>query len=180
MQDVMPSFRLRRFLAVIAAASLCALIGTATADGRSHATAAAHEVAAPATCGGPQVRRLVVAFIAAFNRGSRAQLDALWARVGFRSYSVVRNPKQHYVTYSRGQMLRYFAARHRKAETLVLTSFRFNGPGGDYRHFQYTLTRSAKDIAKGAREAYIGDGSAVCLNARSRLAAWSMGPPDPD
>ena len=109
-----------------------------------------------------------------------AKLDALWTRVGFRWYSVTRSTKEHYVSYSRANVLRYFAARHRKAEAFVLKSFRFNGPGGDYRHFQYTLTRRANDIAKGAPEAYVGKGAAVCLDARSRLAVWSMGRPEPD
>ncbi|HWN22461.1 MAG TPA: hypothetical protein VNP93_10845 [Gaiellaceae bacterium] len=165
---------------MIATASFCALAAVATADGRGDATASAHEVVAPATCDGPQVRRLVVAFVAAFNSGSKAQLDALWAQVGFRWYSVTRSKKEHYVSYSRANVLRYFAARHKRAETLALKSFRFNGAGGDYRHFQYTLTRRANDIARGAREAYIGKGAAVCLNGRSRLAVWSMGRPEPD
>ena len=165
---------------MIAAASSCALATVATADGRGDAPASAHEVVASTTCDGPQVKRLVVAFIAAFNSGSKAQLDALWTQIGFRWYSVTRSPKEHYVSYSRPNVLRYFAARHKRAETLVLKSFRFNGAGGDYRHFQYTLTRRANDIARGARETYIGKGSAVCLNARSRLAVWSMGRPEPD
>jgi hypothetical protein len=176
----MPSLSLRRALAVIAAASSCALAAVATADGRGDAPASAHDAAASATCDGPQIRRLVVAFIAAFNSGSKAKLDALWTEVGFRWYSVTRSSKEHYVSYSRANVLRYFAARHRRAETLVLKSFRFNGAGGDLRHFQYTLTRRANDIARGARETYVGKGAAVCLNASSKLAVWSMGRPEPE
>jgi hypothetical protein len=166
-------------MAVMAAASLCALAAAATAAGRGDGTAGASVVVAPATCGGPQVRQLVVAFIAAFNSGSKTKLDALWARVGFRWYNVMRSTKEHYVAYDRAKMLRYFAVRHTKSEKLVLKSFRFNGVSGDYGHFQYAVTRQASDVAKGARETYVGKGAAVCIEPGPRLAVWSMGRPAP-
>jgi hypothetical protein len=168
---------LRRTLVVLVAASSCALASVAVEDGRSAPGGVAHEAAAPAICTGPQVRQLVVAFIAAFNSGSKTKLDALWTRVGFRWYSVMRSAKAHYVAYERAKMLRYFAARHTKSEKLVLKSFRFNGVSGDYGHFQYTVTRQANDVAKGAREAYAGKGAAVCIAPGPRLAVWSMARP---
>ncbi len=168
---------LRRTLAVLVAASSCALASVAVADGRPGPNGSSHDLGPTATCGAAQVRQVVVAFIAAFNSGSKTKLDALWARVGFRWYNVMRSTKEQYVAYDRAKMLRYFAVRHTKSEKLALKSFRFNGVSGDYGHFQYVVTRQASDVAKGAREAYVGKGAAVCIEPGPRLAVWSMGRP---
>ena len=174
----MPSFSPRGSLALIATASMCALASaatSATADGRGDPTGVAHAAGVRAACNGPDVKQLVRDFVAAFNRGSKLRLDGLWAREGFRWYSVTRSSKEHYVAYGRGKMLRYFAARHERSEKLALSSFRFNGVGSGYGHFQYTLTRRATDIARGARESYVGKGAASCTDLGPRLAVWSMG-----
>ena len=167
-------FTPRRASAVIAAATLCAFAPATTAADRG-STGAERPQSASAACTGPQVRNVVRAFVVAFNRGSKLELDALWAREAFRWYSVSRNTSEHYVAYGRGKMLRYFAARHLRSERLTLTSFRFNGVGSGYGHFQYTLTRRATDIARGARERYVGKGAAACTALGPRLAVWSMG-----
>lgn len=170
----MPWLPFRQAWAVIGTVVLCALAPATIAEGRGAVTRAAS-----ATCSGPQVRQLVRDFVAAFNRGSKLHLDGLWARADFRWYSVTRSSNEHYVAYGRGKMLRYFAARHKQSERLALSSFRFNGVGSGYGHFQYTLTRRASDIARGARESYVGKGAAACTDLGPRLAVWSMGRPKP-
>ncbi len=115
------------------------------------------------------------AFTTAFNRGDKERLRVLWAtQAHFKWYSVGRSPQQHYVTYGRAAMLRYFAARHRRNETLTLTRLKFNGISSGHPHFDYSLTRRASDLVAGNPEPYHGKGAASCAEATPRLAVWSM------
>jgi hypothetical protein len=77
----------------------------------------------------------------------------------FQWYSVTQTATQHYVTYDRRIMLRYFAARHRQREKLGLTRFKFNGVSGGFGHFEYSLTRSARDLVDGDPQPYHGKGA---------------------
>jgi hypothetical protein len=132
-------------------------------------------VSARGSCNELQVKRTVYAFTTAFNRGDRKRLGALWAaQARFKWYSVTRLPDQHYVTYGRAAMLRYFAARHRQNEALTLTRFKFNGVSSGHAHFDYSLIRRASDLAAGEHEPYHGKGAASCADAMPRLAVWSM------
>jgi hypothetical protein len=134
------------------------------------------QAAARGSCEAIQVERVVYAFASAFNRGDGRRLPRLWAvQRHFKWYSVTRSSGQHYVTYGRSALFRYFAARHRRGETLTLTHFKFNGAGNGYGHFEYSLERRARDIAAGAPEPYHGKGAASCAAATPRLAVWSMG-----
>lgn len=161
--------------ALAAWAILCSLAVTGPAAARPEPTGGTRE---QATCTGAAVKRVVRAFVLAFNRGDRIRLDELWSRDSFKWYSVTRSPSQHYVAYGRGKMLHYFVARHRRAESFALTTFRFNSVGGGYGHFQYSLVRRASDVAGGARERYHGKGAAACGELGPRLAVWSMGRDD--
>jgi hypothetical protein len=144
------------------AATMLATAGTAAVSGRG-------------ACNEAQVRRIVYAFTTALNRGDAKQLRALWAtQAHFKWYSAGRSPKQHYVIYGRAAMLRYFAARHRRKETLTLTRWRFNGVSHGHAHFSYSLTRRADDLAAGDAEPYHGKGAASCAGMNPRLAVWSM------
>lgn len=158
--------RARRVLAVagtlVVTATMLATQATGTAGGRG-------------SCNEAQVRRLVYTFTTAFNRGDRERITALWAsQAHFKWYSAGRSPKQHYVTYARAAMLRYFAARNRRQETLTLTRWRFNGVSHGHAHFDYSLTRRASDLAGGEPEPYHGKGAASCAELTPRLAVWSM------
>jgi hypothetical protein len=88
---------------------------------------------------------------------------------------VTRTQATHYVSYDRATTLRYFRARHRQRESLRLTRFKFNGVSGGFGHFEYSLTRRARDLADGAPERYHGKGAASCTGFTPRLAVWSMG-----
>jgi len=169
---------LRPTSTVAVAAALSLLVLAAGAAQASPDRTGHHAAAAAGSCDAPNVRQLVRAFVLAFNRGDRLRLDALWSRDSFQWYSVTRSPTQHYVAYGRGMMLRYFVARNRRSEAFPLTTFRFNGVGGGYGHFQYSLLRRASDIAGGARERYHGKGAAACSELGPRLAVWSMGRDD--
>jgi hypothetical protein len=134
-----------------------------------------HAVVTQGSCGAAQVKRVVYAFAAAFNRGDQMRLRTAWAAERhFKWYSVTRASTEHYVTYSRSVLLRYFSARHRRGESLTLNRFKFNGISAGHGHFEYGLVRRAPDIAAGAPEPYHGKGAASCAAATPRLAVWSM------
>jgi hypothetical protein len=128
------------------------------------------------SCNAASVHRTVLAFTSAFNGGAQFRLGGLWATdPDFRWYSVTRTRTQHYVTYERRVLLRYFLLRHRQQERLRLTRFKFNGLGGGFGHFEYSLTRTAHDLAGGRMERYHGKGAVWCAGLSPRLAVWSMG-----
>ena len=140
------------------------------------ATATSVPTGSRASCNAASVQRTVLAFTSAFNSGDRFRLGGLWAPdQDFRWYSVTRTRTQHHVTYERRVLLRYFVLRHLQQERLSLTRFKFNGVGGGYGHFEYSLTRRARDLAAGRPERYDGKGAVSCAGLAPRLAVWSMG-----
>jgi hypothetical protein len=124
-------------------------------------------------CAASAVRRLVGAFVRAFNRGHERRLDILFAgEPEFRWYSVDGPRAGLRDAYDRETLLRYFSTRHRRGERLTLTSFRFNGASSGYGHFEYGLVRSADDFAP---TDYYGKGAAICTVYEDMIAVWSMG-----
>jgi hypothetical protein len=140
------------------------------------ATATSGPAGSRVSCSAANVERTVLAFTSAFNSGAHFRLGGLWAPAHeFRWYSVTRTRTQHYVTYERRILLRYFVLRHRQQERLNLTRLKFNGIGGGFGHFEYSLTRRARDLADGRLERYHGKGAVTCAGLTPRLAVWSMG-----
>jgi hypothetical protein len=174
-----PGYELARMTSstCMAAASRKALPIVVVAIGVAASTSslAGTHVSSARSCDGERVRRVVVSFISAFNRGDRTRLQGLWSRSDFQWYSVTRTQASHYVTHDRATMLRYFAARHRHLERLRLVRFEFNGVSGGFGHFEYSLTRRARDLAGGVPEGYHGKGAVTCGAFAPRLAVWSMG-----
>jgi hypothetical protein len=125
-------------------------------------------------CTSKEVDRLVRAFIVAFNAGDRRRLVPAWSRTRFRVYAAM-TPGRVFVTKERARLLRYFTRRHGNGERLTLESFRFNGNGAGYGHFEYELDRRARDLAGGKRVPYAGKGAADCIHMPRTLAVWSMG-----
>jgi hypothetical protein len=121
-------------------------------------------------------RELVTRFIAAFNRGDVKSLDRLFARgVWWQWYSVGTAPGKRIqvAAYNRNTLVKYFRARHRHSERLVLQSFQYNGRYSGYAHFEYRLLRRANDMRKPMPRTYDGKGAVSCW--AGRLAVWSMG-----
>lgn len=56
----------------------------------------------------------------------------------------------------------------------TLRRFKFNGVSGGHVHFDYSLTRRARDLAAGEPEPYHGKDAASCAEATLPLAVWSM------
>lgn len=144
------------------------------AEAESPAPAATTSPAAPKPCTSTDVKSLVVGFFAAFSRGDLARLDRLFApRSAFKWYST-NGPggRLNDAAYDREPLVRYFERRHEVGEQLELRSFKFNGNGDGYGHFEYGLVRSADDLAP---TNYYGKGAAVCTATADVIAVWSMG-----
>jgi hypothetical protein len=125
-------------------------------------------------CTAGAVRRLVDAFVRAFNRGHERRLDLLFAaEPEFEWYSTdAPGARIQGAASNRETLVSYFAGRHRRGERLTLSSFRFNGYSSGYGHFEYGLVRSADDLAPAN---YYGKGAAICTVYEDVIAVWSMG-----
>ncbi len=133
-------------------------------------------------CTPPEAHRLVVRFVDAFNAGSSARLDALFAaddRDGdagtpsFQWYSTgPPGARTGRAAYDRSTLIRYFAARHRRGERLRLLSMSRGGNANGYFHFSFHLVRQARDLRP---TAYEGKGAAICSDSGAHIAVWSVG-----
>ena len=127
---------------------------------------------------------LVVRFIRAFNVGARARLDALWARddhdgdagtPSFQWYSTSKpGDRAGRQAADRSTLIRYFAARHRRAERLRLVYMSPGGNSNGYFHFAFQIHRRARDMRRPG--VFEGKGAAICSHAGAQLAVWSVGP----
>lgn len=125
-------------------------------------------------CTARRVRRLVNAFVDAFNRGNARGLDLAFAvEPEFRWYSTDGpGARLEAEARDRDTLLNYFARRHRRGERLHLTSFRFHGYSAGYGHFEYVLVRRAHNLPP---TDYLGKGAAICTAYEDFIAVWSMG-----
>ena len=135
---------------------------------------------APTLCHADEVETVVKRFVAAFNAGDLDGLDAIFAREPEFEWYTTGAPgeRQPTASHDRSSLISYFAARHAVGERLALRSFQFNGNGRrPHGNFQYTLTRSADDLAP---TRYIGKGAALCYRERAdSIFVWSMAPEHP-
>ena len=105
-----------------------------------------------ARCDVATARKLVAAFVRAYNRGDYGRLDRLFSRERFVWYYAL-GPDRHLraAKQNRETLIPYFRARHGSGDRLEVTSFRFNGyeRRRDYGHLQFEGRRRADDIAGG-------------------------------
>jgi hypothetical protein len=152
----------------------------------------------PDGCHPRQVAGLVISFVNAFNSGDQASLSRIfflsegpsppdfadrgydpwsWYTVG--KVDTEGRIESSFVTYDQGELLRYFAKRHRKGEQLRLLKISLTQTGllgkEDNVGFVYVLNRTARDLEPGlggpARIAS-GRGTINCTNRR--IFAWRM------
>jgi hypothetical protein len=152
----------------------------------------------PDGCHPRQVAGLVISFVNAFNSGDQASLSRIffvsegpsppdfadrsydpwsWYTVG----KVDREGRivSSFVTYDQGELLRYFARRHRKGEQLRLIKISLTHTGllGKEENvgFIYVLNRTARDLDPdlgGPARIASGQGAINCTNRR--IFAWRM------
>jgi len=152
----------------------------------------------PDGCHPRQVADLVVAFVDAFNSGDRDRLSRIffvsegpsppdfserdyqpWSWYIVSRVGTGGKIESSFVTYDQGELMRYFAKRHRKGERLRLLKVSLTQRGllgiADNVGFVYVLTRKAEDLQPGlggpARIAS-GEGAVNCKN--QRIFAWRM------
>jgi len=117
-------------------------------------------------------------FIQAFNEGDFQALDEIFAQEPDFEWYSTGAPGERLLPLAsdRASLLPYLRERHEFGERLALNSFRFNGNARwprAYGNFEYSLTRSANDLAP---TAYGGKGAALCYRDRSDLIfVWSVG-----
>ena len=152
----------------------------------------------PDGCHPRQVAGLVISFVNAFNSGDQASLSRIffvsegpsppdfadrsydpwsWYTVG----KVDREGRieSSFVTYDQGELLRYFAKRHRKGEQLRLIKIRLTRTGllgkEDNVGFLYVLNRTARDLEPGlGGPAHIASGQGTINCPNRRIFAWRM------
>jgi hypothetical protein len=137
---------------------------------------ASPNAAAGEACDERGSRALVTRFIRAFNSGNVRELNAVFARgMWWRWYAVGTAPGRRVqaAAYNRNTLTKYFRARHKQRERLVLRSFQYSGWANGYGNFQYELTRIADDIRPRLARTYVGRGAVSCW--AGKLAVWSMG-----
>jgi hypothetical protein len=152
----------------------------------------------PDGCHPRQVAWLVISFVNAFNSGDQASLSRIfflsegpsppdfaersydpWSWYTVSEVDSEGKIRSSFVTYEQGELLRYFAKRHRKGEQLRLLKISLTRTGligkEDNVGFVYVLNRTARDLEPGlggpARIAS-GQGTINCTNRR--IFAWRM------
>lgn len=154
--------------------------------------------ALPEGCRPRPVAGLLIHFLEAFNQGSQEELSRSFfvsegptppdfSPVGYRPWSWYSSTQtgdggrviRHFTTSDQGELLRYFARRHQKGESmrLIKVSLTQTGLLGMESNvgFVYVATRKAPDLAPDlggpSRVAY-GKGSLNCDNLR--IFTWTM------
>ena len=141
--------------------------------------AAAYAVASPSPtprkCVSPEPKRLVVAFIGAFDQGRMPRLDTIFSPASTFKWYSSGGPSGRLApdAYERSTLLPYFADRHAWGEHLKLTSYRGHGNSNGYAHFEFQLVREARDVVPST---YYGKGAIICSNRGNKIAVWSMAP----
>jgi len=152
----------------------------------------------PDGCRPRQIAELVIGFINAFNSGDQDRLAQLffisegpsppdfsetryypWSWYSVSEVGAGGRIEDGFVTYDQGELLRYFAERHRQGERLELlkvsaTQVGLLGNEGNVS-IVYVLTRDAEDLEPelgGPDHIATGKGAINCEN--QRIFVWSM------
>jgi hypothetical protein len=152
----------------------------------------------PDGCHPRQVAGLVISFVDAFNSGDQATLSRIFfvsegpsppdfAERGYEPWSWYTvgevetggRLESSFVTYDQGELLRYFASRHRKGEQLRLLKISLTQTGllgkDDNAGFVYVLNRTARDLEPGlGGPASIASGQGAINCTNRRIFAWRM------
>ncbi len=169
------SLRVNFSLAAIGAVLLL-LVGSAASIDRTISKRAPGwpRLEATPNCNAAETGQLVQRFINSFDRGDIAQLDQLFAGADRFQWYSTDAPGQRIDAQARDRdsLIAYFEKRHEKHESLMLTSFSFNGNSASFSNFGFELVRSADDGLPPTP--YVGKGAVDCAQTPGRLVVWSM------
>jgi hypothetical protein len=152
----------------------------------------------PDGCHPRQIAELVIDFIDAFNSGDQQRLSRLffvsegpsppdfsekgyypWSWYSVSEVGAGGRIEGGFVTYDQGELLRYFAERHRRGERLGLIKVSLTEAGllgeKDNVGIAYVLTREAEDLEPGlGGPAHIAFGKGAVNCKSRRIFVWSM------
>ncbi len=152
----------------------------------------------PDGCRPRQIAELVISFIDAFNSGDQERLSRLffisegpsppdfseegyypWSWYSVSEVGAGGRIEDGFVTYDQGELLRYFAERHRQGERLELVKVSSTQAGllGEESNvgIVYVLTRKAEDLEPGlGGPARIASGKGAINCGSQRIFVWSM------
>ncbi|HET9928945.1 MAG TPA: hypothetical protein VFQ09_09040, partial [Rubrobacter sp.] len=152
----------------------------------------------PDGCRPRQVAALVISFVNAFNSGDQESLSRIfflsegpsppdfaergydpWSWYTVSEFDTEGRIKSGFVTYDQGELLRYFAKRHKKGERMRLLKVSMTQTGllgrEDNVGFVYAMNRSASDLDPsfgGPAHVATGQGAINCKNRR--IFTWRM------
>lgn len=133
-----------------------------------------------ARCDVAALRRRLVAFVGAYNRGDLQALDRVFSRERFRWYATsgpgTRQPPE---SRRRSTLLPYFRARHRRNDRLTLRGYTFNGyeRARELGHFEFRAERRADDARAGDWFSISGKGALDCTRPPVTIALMFVGGP---
>jgi hypothetical protein len=152
----------------------------------------------PDGCRPRQIADLVIGFIDAFNSGDQGRLSQLffisegpsppdfsqggyypWSWYSVSEVGAEGKIEEGFVTYDQGELLHYFAERHRQGERLELIKVSATQAGllgeEDNVGIVYVLTRDAADLEPGVGgPARIASGKGAINCGSQRIFVWSM------
>jgi hypothetical protein len=175
--------------------------GSVTQSGRESTTkviVTSDDASLPDGCRPRQIAGLVIDFIDAFNRGDQDRLSRIffisegpsppdfseegyypWSWYSVSEVGTGGRIEDDFVTYDQGELLRYFAERHRHGERLKLLKVSSTRTGllGEEGNvgIVYVLTRDAEDLDPelgGPARIAFGKGAINCES--QRIFVWSM------
>ena len=141
------------------------------------AVAASSGAAAPTTttpCGRADTRGVLRSFVGAFNGGSFAKLDALFApEPAFQWYSSPAPGRRLGAEAKRRDtLIPYFRRRHREGDEFRLLAFDWNGKSAHWSNFSFEMRRSEPRDGWFRTE---GKGAAVCDDGEPSLIVLTFG-----
>jgi hypothetical protein len=143
------------------------------------------EPARSETCTERRATAVVSTFLAAFNSGdARAAVAIMDPRSGPHDirprgwYSITEGDRRaggrHHAFFTRPPLRAYFAARHRRHETLQLVSLEATA-SGRRADLQFRVRRRATDLRRiGVDESRFASGKAALWCGRRKIFVWSM------
>jgi hypothetical protein len=129
-------------------------------------------------CDVAALRRILDAFIRAYNRGDLRRLDGLFSRERFVWYSSASpGTRLLPIAASRETLLPYLRRRHVRGDRLRVLTYRFNGyeHARALGHFELTGRRKADDYADGDWFDFGAKGALDCSKPPVAFAVLSLG-----
>lgn len=158
-----------------------ALLASVLIAGAAAARPIAASPADTSPCTRAQAAAAFESFVAYFNRGAFAKLDALFAaEPAFQWYSSPHPGRRLGAgAKDRDTLIPYFRRRHASNDELRPFAFYFSGNSRRWSNFWFEALRRADGFDHGRWRGVIGKGAMVCERGSPRIIVLSLGGPAP-